>query len=259
VASTNLVSNRAQVSVINFNSGTNVYTTATTLQLFNNPNTDYVGFAPQALALDSANNKLFVLTSRDNGAGEAQVWVIDTSPVTPVLVDTVSGMGAGPRGTTPITFAGNPVNPTGLALITNANPALNRLYVTTTSNAAGNTGQVWVINTNIVATGTTGIVDQTPNGAVEPITIAGLPSAIAAKGSRLYVTHSNGTVSVIEILSGNTSSVTTFTIPTGASLAGLAIRPASGAIISDRLYVTGNLSAIGSNDNVYVVAIVPAI
>ena len=89
-------------------------------------------------------------------------------------------------------------------------------------------------------------------------TISSIPTAIAAKGNRLYITHSNGTVTVVQINSDTSSSLLGFIIlPVGVTPAGIAIRPASGSIISDRLYITANTT--GTNDFVYVIAITPAL
>jgi hypothetical protein len=159
---------------------------------------------------------------------------------------------------TPTALTGT-TNPPGFALITNADPTKNRLYVTTTG--AGNTGQLWVINTNALFVDNSGIIDQTSGGtAADPFPIlANPPTAIAAKGNRLYITFSIGALAIYQINSDTSiTSLGTFT-PGPGTPAGIAIRPASGSIISDRLYITGNQSAGGTNDNVYVIAIVPAL
>jgi hypothetical protein len=165
--------------------------------------------------------------------------VINT--ITNQVVDLNTNPGSQNAGNDPITLNG--INPKAVAI----NTANNRLYVTSTDSTNG-AGQVWVINTS-----TNAVLDQVAGGNPnnpDPITIANTPTAMAVKGSTIYVTHSNGTVSRINTTN---NSVTTITVAPGISLAGVAIRPASGTITSDRLYVTG------SDGKLYVIAIVPAI
>jgi YVTN family beta-propeller protein len=238
-----------QVSVIAYNSGTGAYTTTTTVALANGGSPAFTGTNPQAMVLDSANGKLFVLATRSGGTNPASVWAINTT--TNALIDTNTTAGGANAGSTPITLTGT-ANPTGLALATNPNPAFNRLYVTTT-NTAGTQGQVWVISPSAVATNVDGVVDHGLAAGIQPIVLPQTsPTAITVSNVRLYITHANGTVTYVEALGTSSTATTVATLPAGAVPGGIALNPTG-----DRYWITGNVA--GSSDNVYVFAIVPSL
>lgn len=190
-----------------------------------------------AIALDPANNKLYV-SNRDGDTGAAYVWVINTT--TNLVVDQVPGAGAN-SGNDPIILPGS-FFAAGLAVRTSGNPADNRLYVTT-RNAASNAtaGLVWVINTSNDT-----LVDQVSGGGIDPITVPPNAAGVAAKGDRLYVASTNGTVSVIDL--ANNNAITPISLPGGVTALFVAISPDG-----TKAYVTA------SGGMVYVINIVPAI
>jgi VCBS repeat-containing protein len=192
-----------------------------------------VGRNPSALAVNGA---LFVTSTTSTGG--AEVWVINTG--SNAIVDQVPG-----GAPSPLSLPGA-TNPTAIATDING----SRMYVSTTDAVTGG-GQVWVINpANAFAFPVT-IVDQVPGGAPQPISVASVPTGIAVKGSTLFVTYSDGTMSRID--TANNNSVTPITVvptPPGGGLTGVGVRTTSSA---NRVYVTGN------DGKVYVIAIVPTV